>query len=120
MCLLVVLSELSLNVAQIPIDLIDEIEAPESSRFVAPPGPRKTRVTTAIRVRVVAEYERGHTSRQVAKSTVLRILTLEGVEVRPRGVHYPGACLDPHLALPGRHQPLPGRAAPGQPTRTNG
>jgi hypothetical protein len=43
---------------------------------------------------VVARYQRGETSREVAeacsiaKSTVLGILKAEGVEVRPRGVRY--------------------------------
>lgn len=88
----VVLSDLYLNVARIPAEQIDVMEAPESSRYVASPGPRRTRVTADLRAEVMAQYQRGRTSRQVAdglaiaKSTVLQILRSEGVEVRPWGV----------------------------------
>ena len=57
--------------------------------YAAPSGPRRTRVTPELRTEVVARYQRGKTSREVAeacslaKSTVLTILKLEGVEVRP-------------------------------------
>jgi hypothetical protein len=47
-----------------------------------------------MRAEVVARYQRGETSREVgegchiAKSTVLKILRSEGVDVRPWGVRY--------------------------------
>jgi hypothetical protein len=66
----------------------------ELSRYSAPPGPRRARITTELRAEVVARYQRGETSRQVsgtcgiAKSTVLAILKSEGIAVRPRGSRY--------------------------------
>ncbi|WP_425284605.1 helix-turn-helix domain-containing protein [Gordonia westfalica] len=51
-------------------------------------------MTERLRGDVVRLYESGLTSREVAKetgvgkTTVLTILKQEGVEMRPRGVHY--------------------------------
>lgn len=91
---MVVLTHLCLNVAPTPVRRTEEIEAPESSRYVAPPGPRRTRMTAELQAEVVARYQSGETSREVAeacgiaKSTVLRILKDADVKVRPRGVRY--------------------------------
>jgi DNA invertase Pin-like site-specific DNA recombinase len=68
------------------------VDAPDSSHYAVPEGPRKGRVTTAMRADVVARYRQGQSNREVAKgcgiakSTVLRIL--KGNEVRPWGVRY--------------------------------
>jgi hypothetical protein len=91
---MVVLSGLCLNVARTSVEVDDGVESRESSRYAAPPGPRRIRVTAGLRAEIVAHYRCGCTSRQVAercgiaKSTVLRILWLEGVHVRPSGVRY--------------------------------
>jgi hypothetical protein len=75
----------------------DDLETPESSRYAAPEGPRKARITTALRADVVARYQRGESSREVAegcriaKCTVLKILLSEDVDVRPWGVRYRGS-----------------------------
>lgn len=67
--------------------------APRSNRY-ASPSPRRTGVTNRLREDVVGRYRRGETSREVAeglgiaKTTVLRVLTEAGVEVRPQGVRY--------------------------------
>ena len=72
----------------------EEAEAPGSSRYAAPLGPRRTRVTSALRAEVVDRYVRGESSAEVAgscgiaKSTVLKILRIEGVEVRRWGSRY--------------------------------
>ncbi|QLL08645.1 helix-turn-helix domain-containing protein [Mycobacterium vicinigordonae] len=58
--------------------------------FVSPPRQRQ-RITDRLRAEVVAAYEFGQTSRQVAetfaigRSTVLKILKAAGVMVRPQG-----------------------------------
>jgi DNA invertase Pin-like site-specific DNA recombinase len=91
---MVVLSELSLNVGPANAVQVDEVPAPELSRYAPPPGKRKARVTSALRADVVARYRQGQSSREVAdtcgvaKSTVLKALRTEGVEVRPWGVRY--------------------------------
>ena len=91
---LVVLSNLCLNVAPVGAEPTGEVEAPDSSRYAVPVGPRKSRVTTTLRVDVVHRYRAGQSSREVAdgcgiaKSTVLQILRSEGVEVRQWGVRY--------------------------------
>lgn len=57
--------------------------------------PQRKRITAADRRRIVDLYAKGMSTRQVgdemslAKSTVLRILKAEGVELRPQG-NYPG------------------------------
>jgi hypothetical protein len=55
----VALSGLCLNVAPTSVEMAAEVEAPESSRYVAPAGPRRIRVTPALRAEVVAMYGRG-------------------------------------------------------------
>ncbi|WP_156765399.1 helix-turn-helix domain-containing protein [Mycobacterium sp. 1245852.3] len=64
-----------------------------ASRFVSPPR-RRQRITAQLRAEVVAAYESGQTSRQVAdefalgRTTVLKILKAAGVTVRPQGRKY--------------------------------
>ena len=83
-----------MNVGPTAVAQVDDVPAPVMSRYAVPEGPRRSRVTTALRADVVARYQRGESSRQaaegcgVAKSTVLKILRSEGVEVRPWGVRY--------------------------------
>jgi len=61
--------------------------------LVSPPAKRR-RITASLRADVVEHYERGMTSRQVAKTlglgrtTVLGILKAAGVVMRPRGCRY--------------------------------
>jgi hypothetical protein len=91
---LVALCELCLNVVDNSVETDEEVDAPESSRYVAPPGPRRTRVTTKLQAEIVAQYQRGWSSQHVAdtcgiaKSTVLMTLRSENVPVRPQGVRY--------------------------------
>ena len=76
------------------VEQVEDVPAPELSRYAVPEGPRRSRVTTALRVDVVVRYQRGESSREVAatcgiaKSTVLKILRSEGIEVRSWGVRY--------------------------------
>jgi len=68
-------------------------ETNQSSAFVSPPRVRR-RITDRLRAEVVAAYESGQTSRQVAeeldlgRTTVLKILKAAGVEVRAQGRKY--------------------------------
>ena len=90
---MVALSYLNLNPVPRVITLEKEQVDDDSSRYAAPPGPRRRRVTPELRAKVAARYEHGETSRHVAeacdiaKTTVLAILKTEGVEVRPQGRH---------------------------------
>ena len=90
---MVALSYLNLNVVPRLISQGSEADSP-TSRYVAPPGPRRTRVTSALRAEVVDRYAKGESSAEVAescgiaKSTVLRILRLEGAEIRPWSMRY--------------------------------
>ena len=87
---MVVLSGQSLNVWSTDA----EVPALEPSRYIVPKGPRRSRVTTTLRADVVARYQRGESSRVIAencgiaKSTILKILRTEGIEVRPWRVRY--------------------------------
>jgi hypothetical protein len=87
----VALSNCCLNPVPHLIRMGQEAGPPESSRYAAPPGPRRTRVTSALRAEVVHRYARGKSSAVVAescgiaKSTVLKILRAEGTKVRPWG-----------------------------------
>jgi DNA invertase Pin-like site-specific DNA recombinase len=90
----VALSDLCLNVGLTDVTKLDDVPAAGLSRYAPPEGPRKARVTTALRADVVARYQRGGSSREVAdtcgvaKSTVLKILRSEDIDVRPWGVRY--------------------------------
>ncbi|WP_372513150.1 helix-turn-helix domain-containing protein [Mycobacterium stomatepiae] len=61
-----------------------------TSRYVSP-ARRRQRITAQLCDKVVAAYESGQTSRQVAEelalgwTTVLKILKAAGVTVRPQG-----------------------------------
>jgi hypothetical protein len=83
-----------LNPVPYPIKQGQDVEVVESSRYAAPPGPRRVRITPEIRAEVVSRYQGGESSRQVAeafgiaKSTVLNILRSESADVRPQGVRY--------------------------------
>ena len=65
----------------------------QGSAFVSPPRVRR-RITAGLRAAVVAAYESGQPSRQVAeelelgRTTVLKILKAAGVTIRPQGRKY--------------------------------
>jgi DNA invertase Pin-like site-specific DNA recombinase len=67
--------------------------AGQEAAFASPPRVRR-RITAQLRADVVAAYESGKTSRQVAeelelgRTTVLKILKAVGVIVRPQGRKY--------------------------------
>lgn len=76
-----------------PVDLPpDDAASPDVTPTI--PTPRRTRVTSRLRAEVINRYQRGLSSREVAKalgmakSAVLNILREGGVEVRAWGVRY--------------------------------
>jgi hypothetical protein len=93
-CFVVALSYLNSNVVPRPIRRRRSPDAVEPSRYAAPPGQRRARITPKLRAEVVAPYQRGESSRKVAeacgvaKTTVLMILKSEGVELRLQGRRY--------------------------------
>jgi hypothetical protein len=91
----VISPELSeLNPLPSTIGQVREGVTSSSSRYAAPAGPRRTRVTTELIAEVVGRYQHGESSRQVSegaaslKSTVLNILKSEGIDVRAWGRRY--------------------------------
>jgi DNA-binding transcriptional regulator LsrR (DeoR family) len=62
--------------------------------MVSPPASQRQRITGRLQAEVIKHYEQGMSSRRVAaalglgRTTVLRILKMAEVEVRPRGRKY--------------------------------
>jgi hypothetical protein len=87
----VVLSALSLNVARTPGTLDEGYGSSRPVTLRSAGRSPSTRVTAGLRAEVVTRYRQGETSREVAercgiaRSTTLKILRAEGVEVRPWG-----------------------------------